>query len=123
MHRIALAMALMALVPLVLSEGDFGDFGAKKTKLTAEEINRFLTDERIVDGDITDIQKCSDKVFEARKRVAANGGPTLGVEPTVGLGAALIIFLLVGIFAAGIAQAFQQVCSQTKKGEKKHGNN
>ena len=34
---------------------------------------------------------------------------SLGVEPTVGLGAALLIFLGVGVFAAGIAQAFQLV--------------
>ena len=34
---------------------------------------------------------------------------SLGVEPTVGLGAALLIFLGVGVFAAGIAQAFQMV--------------
>ena len=31
------------------------------------------------------------------------------MEPTVGLGAALLIFLGVGVFAAGIAQAFQLV--------------
>ena len=31
------------------------------------------------------------------------------MEPTVGLGAALLIFLMVGAFAAGIAQAFQLV--------------
>ena len=40
----------------------------------------------------------------------------MGVEPTVGLGSALIIFLLVGVFAAGIAQAFQLV--SLKKSEK-----
>jgi Na+/proline symporter len=32
-----------------------------------------------------------------------------GVQPTVNLGAALLIFLFVGVFAAGIAYAFQMV--------------
>ena len=38
---------------------------------------------------------------------------TLGVEPTVGLGAALLIFIMVGVFAAGIAQGFQMVSIST----------
>ena len=37
------------------------------------------------------------------------GKQSLGVVPTVGLGSALIIFLLVGVFAVGIAQTFQLV--------------
>ena len=53
-------------------------------------------------------QKCAERVFQSRK-AAENGGLSLGVQPTVGLGAALLIFLGVGVFAAGIAQAFQMV--------------
>ena len=34
---------------------------------------------------------------------------SVGVIPTVSLGAALLIFFGVGVFAAGIAQAFQMV--------------
>merc|ERR1712241_307065 len=44
---------------------------------------------------------------DKRNELKDNKKVTLGVEPTVGL--ALIIFLLVGVFAAGIAQAFQLV--------------
>merc|ERR1711988_1475552 len=55
-------------------------------------------------------QKCSERVFQSRQAAQADGKKlALGVEPTVGLGPALIIFLLVGVFAAGIAQAFQLV--------------
>merc|ERR1711963_349342 len=49
--------------------------------------------------------KCSDKVLEARKTATVS----IGVEPTVGLGAALLIFLGVGVFAVVIAQTFQMV--------------
>ena len=55
-------------------------------------------------------QKCSDRVFQSRQAAKENGKEfSLGVQPTVGLGAALLIFLGVGVFAAGIAQAFQLV--------------
>ena len=37
---------------------------------------------------------------------------SVGVIPTVSLGAALLIFFGVGVFAAGIAQAFQMVSSR-----------
>ena len=49
------------------------------------------------------------KYFFLNYDLIFQGKQTLGVEPTVGLGSALIIFLLVGVFAAGIAQAFQLV--------------
>ena len=51
-------------------------------------------------------QQCPERVFSSRDAVSQY---SLGVEPTVGLGAALLIFLGVGVFAAGIAQAFQMV--------------
>ena len=59
-------------------------------------------------------QKCSDRVFQSRQAAQENGKEfSLGVQPTVGLGAALLIFLGVGVFAAGIAQAFQLVSTHT----------
>merc|ERR1712165_479751 len=56
------------------------------------------------------MEKCAERVFQSREAAKADGKKlSLGVEPTVGLGSALLIFLGVGVFAAGIAQAFQMV--------------
>merc|ERR1719205_558149 len=53
---------------------------------------------------------CSERVLASRRAAVANGKKvSIGVEPTVSLGAALLIFFGVGVFAAGIAQAFQMV--------------
>merc|ERR1719264_2286048 len=53
---------------------------------------------------------CSERVLASRRAAVANGKKvSVGVEPTVGLGAALLIFLGVGVFAVVIAQAFQMV--------------
>merc|ERR1719507_2510778 len=53
---------------------------------------------------------CSERVLASRRAAVANGKKvSVGVEPTVGLGAALLIFLGVGVFAVFIAQAFQMV--------------
>merc|ERR1719411_1454825 len=83
------------------------DFSTEATTTEETEyINRFLTD-TMIDGS-ENPQKCAKEVLDFRKRFA-NGTQSIGVEPTVGLGAALLIFLLVGAFAAGIAQAFQMV--------------
>ena len=55
-------------------------------------------------------QKCSDRVLASRKAAIANGKTiSVGVEPTVSLGAALLIFVGVGLFAVIIAQSFQMV--------------
>jgi len=55
-------------------------------------------------------QKCSDRVLASRKAAIANGKTiSVGVEPTVSLGAALLIFVGVGLFAVVIAQSFQMV--------------
>merc|ERR1719430_298908 len=48
---------------------------------------------------------CSEKVLASRRSAQV----TIGVEPTVGLGSALLIFLGVGVFAVVIAQTFQMV--------------
>ena len=92
---------------LAEATGDMNDFSTEATTTEETEyINRFLTDTRI-DGS-ENPQKCAEEVLNFRKRFV-NGTQSIGVEPTVGLGAALLIFLLVGAFAAGIAQAFQMV--------------
>merc|ERR1719341_1449962 len=53
---------------------------------------------------------CSERVLASRRAAVVNGKKdSVGVEPTVGLGAALLIFLGVGVFAVFIAQAFQMV--------------
>merc|ERR1719151_491243 len=53
---------------------------------------------------------CSERVLASRRAAVANGKKvSVGVEPTVGLGAALLIFLGVGVFAVVIAQTFQMV--------------
>ena len=70
--------------------------------LSEEEISKFYTETKIV-GEGEAPQRCSEAVLQRR----ASATPTLGVESSVGLGAALFIFIGVGVFAVGIAQAFQ----------------
>ena len=70
--------------------------------ITEEEIAKFYTDTKII-GEGQDQQKCSESVMQRRREATLS----LGVEPSVGLGAALLIFIGVGVFAVGIAQAFQ----------------
>ena len=67
-------------------------------------LSKFYTETKIV-GEGEEQQRCSEAVFERR----SSASPTSGVESTVGLGAALLIFIGVGVFAVGIAQAFQMV--------------
>jgi len=101
------ATLIILAVSAVEAAGSFEDFEGEKPAISQEVLDRYYTTNQVKAGE--DDQKCSERVFEFRKRVADGDGPTLGVKPTVGLGAALLIFLLVGTFAAGIAQAFQMV--------------
>ena len=103
------ATLIILAVSAVEAAGSFEDFEGEKPTISREVLDRYFTTNQVKAGE--DDQKCSERVFEFRKRVADGDGPTLGVKPTVGLGAALLIFLLVGTFAAGIAQAFQMVRS------------
>jgi hypothetical protein len=90
-------------------KGDFEDFEHGETAISPDRIAQFYT-ETLVQSANKEEQRCSESVFNARKEATANGKKlSLGVKPTVGLGAALLIFLGVGIFAVGIAQAFQMV--------------
>ena len=56
--------------------------------------------------------QCSERVLEYRKQydeINGSRNKTFGVQPTVSLGSAMLIFILVGVIAAGIAQGFQMV--------------
>merc|ERR1711963_872373 len=101
------ATLIILAVSVVEAAGSFEDFEGEKPTISREVLDRYFTTNQVKAGE--DDQKCSERVFHFRKRVADGDGPTLGVKPTVSLGAALLIFLLVGTFAAGIAQAFQMV--------------
>eukprot|EP00092_Neocalanus_flemingeri_P047552 GFUD01053926.1.p1 GENE.GFUD01053926.1~~GFUD01053926.1.p1 ORF type:complete len:170 (+),score=24.13 GFUD01053926.1:112-621(+) len=91
------------------AKGDFGDFEHGDAVISPETIAKHYT-ETMVQSAGKEEQRCSENVFKARAAAKANGKkPSVGVKPTVGLGAALLIFLGVGIFAVCIAQAFQQV--------------
>ena len=107
----AILIVVIGLESPVEASGSFNDFD--QTTISPLEKAKYFSDKKIGVG--ADEEQCSERVYEFRKRVQENGGPTLGVEPTVGLGAALLIFLLVGTFAAGIAQAFQMVRTSTYK--------
>ena len=72
-----------------------------------EKLLEFFTENEITANGEGD--RCKDHVLKFREKIAENGGPTTGVKSTVGLGSALIIFVLVGTLAAGIAHAFQMV--------------
>merc|ERR550519_2627272 len=64
----------------------------------------------MVQGVDKEPKACSERVLASRRAAVANGKKvSIGVEPTVGLGAALLIFLGVGVFAVVIAQTFQMV--------------
>jgi hypothetical protein len=70
--------------------------------------NRYYTDEKVQSASLP-AEACAPRVLAERKRIAEAGTASLGVVPTVSLGSAMFIFVLVGCFAAGIAQTFQLV--------------
>ena len=106
--RLACFILLLAIVQ-TFGKGDFEDFNHADHGISKERISMYYTDVKI-QGAGKEEQKCSERVFQSRLAAQADGKKlSLGVEPTVGLGAALLIFLGVGVFAAGIAQAFQMV--------------
>lgn len=101
-----LALVIGLFLLCVQASGDLGELN-QGHDTTPEELAKFFTDKKIIPGGKD--ETCSDRVLEYRKKVAEEGGPKQGVVPTVSLGAALVIFLLVGVFAAGIAHGFQMV--------------
>ena len=100
---------LILLVTQCSARGDFEDFDHDEKAISPERIAQFYT-ETLIQSAGKEEQRCSEAVFRAREKYSKHGKKrSLGVEPTVGLGSALLIFLGVGIFAVGIAQAFQMV--------------
>jgi len=100
-----LAAVLVGCLALVHAKGDLNDFNTDRASISAERVAMFYSD-KVIQGAGKTEQQCPERVFTSRDAVSQY---SLGVEPTVGLGAALLIFLGVGVFAAGIAQAFQMV--------------
>ena len=96
-------LQLLIIIALICPEpvGGHGSEGSY-VGVSEEEIAKFYTETKIV-SEGQQQQRCSEAVMQRRREAS----PSLGVEPTVGLGAALLIFIGVGVFAVGIAQAFQ----------------
>jgi hypothetical protein len=81
----------------------------KKTSENDRKAEDYLSTVKIQGAGI-EVQQCAQIVTDRRNDAKKEKNwPSVGVEPTVGMGPALIIFLLVGVFAAIIAQAFQLV--------------
>ena len=106
MEKAGCRMALLCLFAMSSLGGDLDDYSQSISAVRQERISQFYT-ETLVAGAGKREEKCSDRVVQSREALSAS--PSLGVEPTVGLGAALLIFLAVGVFASGIARAFLMV--------------
>jgi len=106
--RLSVVLVFISL-GLVSAKGDLNDFNTDKQSIAPERIAAFYSD-IVIKGANKPEERCADKVFASRA-AATEGGKafSVGVIPTVSLGAALLIFFGVGVFAAGIAQAFQMV--------------
>lgn len=105
-----ISFLFIGLVVQVQADGSVGDFSdGPVDQLDQADIEKYYTTKKVVGRDVSTDEECSATVLEGRKRYQESGNYSLGVVPSVGLGSALIIFLFVGVFAAGIAQAFQQV--------------
>merc|ERR1740128_757328 len=102
------ALLLLCLAAGVFSTGDFADFTeAPPQDHVSTEGAKYFTNV-VIKGKGHEVEECRERVKVSRE-AAKLRGIVQGVQPTVGLGAALLIFLFVGVFAAGIAQAFQMV--------------
>jgi len=107
---------LSCLTILTHATGSFEDFTKEKSdSLSAVEETStgapYFTEYVIKsnkNGD-QEPQRCAQRVLDSRRLAKESNSIESGVKPTVGLGAALLIFLFVGVFAAGIAYAFQMV--------------
>merc|ERR1712112_16469 len=100
--RAASILAILATTQCLASDSDSPAASISNPAQTAH--SAYFT-EMVVQSDSLEPAKCPDRVLEARRTATI----TQGVEPTVSLQAALLIFLGVGIFAVFIAQAFQMV--------------
>ena len=108
-----LAVLLLLAVNHCSARGDFEDFETPKPAgITPEQKAVYFTEMMVQSADLPERQ-CSERVFASRRAAVADGKKlSLGVEPTVSLGAALVVFLGVGVFAIAIAQSFQMVSQQ-----------
>ena len=143
-----ISFLFIGLVVQVQADGSVGDFSdGPVDQLDQADIEKYYTTKKVVGRDVSTDEECSATVLEGRKRyqesvsnslptmtsylskknseswwqilyLVLQGNYSLGVVPSVGLGSALIIFLFVGVFAAGIAQAFQQVHTHRSKVKK-----
>merc|ERR1712020_412371 len=100
--RAASVLAILATTQCLASDSDSP---AASISNPAQTTHSAYFTEMVVQSYSLEPAKCSDRVLEARRTATI----TQGVEPTVSLQAALLIFLGVGIFAVFIAQAFQMV--------------
>ena len=105
-----LLLLLVVAGSYVQAKGDIEDFEHhEEAAVTERRAAAYYTD-MMVQGVGKEPKACSERVLASRRAAVANGKKiSIGVEPTVGLGAALLIFLGVGVFAVVIAQAFQMV--------------
>jgi hypothetical protein len=105
------AAGLLLLASLAAGRGDFEDFEAKEAaEVTANRAKAYYTEVMVQSALLPQDQACAKRVLDHRRAATADGKKvSLGVEPTVSLGAALCVFLGVGVFAICIAQAFQMV--------------
>ncbi len=91
--------------------------------VTSQDLSQkdFLTTKKIVSAGV-DPPACDARVLDWRKNHAGGGDVAgerkIGVEPTVGLGSAILIFLLVGVIAALIATTFHTVNNKQVRGYK-----
>ena len=105
-----MAVLLLLAVNHCSARGDFEDFETPEPAgITPEQKAVYFTEMMVQSAGLPERQ-CSERVFAARRAAVADGKKlSLGVEPTVSLGAALLVFLGVGVFAIAIAQSFQMV--------------
>ena len=115
LRRTALPLffVLVSLLGLAHATGSIGSDSEVNDGTTAamptlppEIVQKYYTEE-MIQAEGSDPKRCSQRVFDERAR--RRDTLSVGVEPTVALVWALLIFVLVGVFAAGIAQAFQMV--------------
>ena len=101
----AAALLLLMVATYCQAKGNIEDLEPTESPMTTVDRAKGYYTEMMVQGVGKEPKACSEKVLASRR----NAKITVGVEPTVGLGSALLIFLGVGVFAVVIAQTFQMV--------------
>ena len=101
----ASALLLLMVATYCQAKGNIEDLEPTESPRTTMDRAKGYYTEMMVQGVGKEPKACSEKVLASRRSAQI----TVGVEPTVGLGSALLIFLGVGVFAVVIAQTFQMV--------------